>query len=673
MRRRFVSTCFLFLVGSLALLRAQLVLEVGVPLGRALDLGLACGVLLDLAMAIGVVGATIVIGAWHRRIAHHAALAMSIVLVGFTAANVAYFGYFDARLEPWVVTSHLGDLPTIHGSVQSVLGAPALLACAVGVPLLVLTCRSLRRPSTAQQISAWFGCGLVAASLAIAFGATVAKQRIVNGSSIVAEQVFVAWVEGAAGLLPDQEIARAGLEQTLREAAALDPATPGLVLATFRDWNPQSDPVPGSDDLPGAQPLVRERHPDPAHTRALRDRLGLPVEGPIHIVVLFLESVRAFEMEHPALGPQVFPRMHARFAREALRFPIAYASAPEAGKTVQGQLATLCSLLPNFGGVAAYIGHPYLRVKSLAEAARDHGYRTLWISGGKESFHNKRVFESLHGTDRFFGFEYLRHIPYEGTQVKCGYPDRPMLHEALRLLQREARDGRPVFANILTVSTHHPVYEIPEGPVPRELRAAAKQRPASTGYPGYLSGLRYIDESLDAFFSALWDSPLGDRTLVVVLGDHGQRYKPHLPVAQHQIVELMARVPFAILTKNLAAPAVIRQPIHQIDVAPTVADIAGFTGRVAWVGRNVLDGPGSPWVFAEKERLHYRVADRACYTLQGDDVPTCYRLDSLSDPMLSFDLPRIPADPAEVRFFQSIAVAARQAITLNLVMPAAGR
>jgi arylsulfatase A-like enzyme len=230
-----------------------------------------------------------------------------------------------------------------------------------------------------------------------------------------------------------------------------------------------------------------------------------------------------------------------------------------------------------------------------------------------------------------------------------------------------------VYATILTVSTHHPVVEIPEGPVPPALRAAARQRPASSGFPGYLSGLRYLDESLDAFFSALWKSSLGDRTLVVVLGDHGQRYRPHVPVAEHQIVELMTRIPFAIVTKNQPAPAEIRWPIHQIDVAPTVADIAGFGGRVAWLGRNALDGPGSPWVFAEKERLHYRVADRACYTLQGDDLPTCYRIDARTDPMLTFDLPRIAADPAEVRFFQSIAVAARQAITLNVVMPQARR
>ena len=123
-------------------------------------------------------------------------------------------------------------------------------------------------------------------------------------------------------------------------------------------------------------------------------------------------------------------------------------------------------------------------------------------------------------------------------------------------------------------------------------------------------------------------SRLGDKTLVVVLGDgHGQRYRPHLPIAQHQAVELMARVPFALVTKRLPAPGEISHPIHQIDVAPTVADIVGFHADVPWIGRNALDGARScPGCWVDDERLHYRVGDHACYTLQGDDAPRCYRI-----------------------------------------------
>ena len=99
-----------------------------------------------------------------------------------------------------------------------------------------------------------------------------------------------------------------------------------------------------------------------------------------------------------------------------------------------------------------------------------------------------------------------------------------------------------------------------------------------------------------------------------------------------------------------------------------IADIVGFGGQVAWIGRSALDRPGSPWILAEKEQLHYRIGDRVCYTLQGDDAPSCYRIDAGLDPMLAPELPRVRADLAELRFVQSVAIAARQAITQNLLM-----
>jgi arylsulfatase A-like enzyme len=499
--------------------------------------------------------------------------------------------------------------------------------------------------------------------------ATAIKHRVVEGSSIVAEQVFVIWTEGEIGLRPLQGTARRGIEQTLGAAASVNPSAPGQVLAALRDWNPQTEPVPAPNAFAAARPLVRTREATATHTRALRARLGLPTEGPVHVIVLFLESVRAFEMEHPALWPSVFPRTRALLAQHGLRFPTAYSSAWGGAQTVEAQFETLCSLLPNFRGAAVYRAYPDVRVRSLAAVARDHGYHTVWISGSPEQLLNKRGFESRHGTDRFFGLEYLSAIPFESTHDWCGYPDERMLQEAVRICEREAQDGRPVFANILTLNTHHPVTEIPEGPVPPALRAAATQWPAQKDYVGYLSRLRYLDESLDRFFSALFDGPLGDRTLVVLLGDHGQRYTPHLPIAQHQVVELMTRIPFGIVTKHLPAPGAISYAVHQIDVAPTVADIAGFREDVPWLGRNALDGPGSPWVLAHDEQLHYRFGDHACYTLEGDDAPRCYRIDAGTDPMLRAELSPVRADPAEASFFQWVTIAAHQAIDRNQIMP----
>ena len=343
--------------------------------------------------------------------------------------------------------------------------------------------------------------------------------------------------------------------------------------------------MPGIDDFAAAGPLVRRREATATHTRALHARVGLPTEGPVHVIVLFLESVRAFEMEHPALWPSVVPRTRALLAQHGLRFPTAYSSAWGGAQTVEAQFETLNSVLPNFRGPAVYRAYPDIRVKSLAAVARDHGYHTVWISGSSENLLNKRGFESQHGTERFFGLEYLSAIPFEATHDWCGYPDQLMLQEAVRI----------------------------------------------------------------------------------------QRYTPHVPIGQHQMVELMTRLPFALVTKHLPAPGAIALAVHQIDVAPTVAEIAGFADDVPWVGRNALDGGGSPWVLGHDEQLHFRSCDHACYTLQGDDAPRCYRVDAGTDPMLRAELSPVRADPAEMRFFQWVTIAAHQAIARNQIMPAVKR
>src|SRR3954447_11015558 len=675
MSRRSVSAYVVLLIVALWWLRVQLVTEVGVPFRQAVALGLACGLLLDVAMALLVAGSAVCVGAVRTRLAHLAAIALSIFVLGFTAANVAYFGYFDGRLEPWIVATHLRDLPAIRGSVWYLLGTPVLLVCAIGVPLLLVLftvlfgARSMRRRWRAPVLSAGRGAALLAAAAVLVLCATAIKHHVVQGSSIVAEQVFVTWIEGDLGLRPLHGRSRAALEQTVRAAVSVNPSAPAHVLASLRDWNSQTEPVPALDEVSADRALVRRREATATHTRELRARVGLPAEGPVNVIVLFLESVRAFEMEHPALWPSVFPRTRARLAQQGLRFPTAYSSAWGGSQTVEAQFETLNSLLPNFRGRSVYRRYPDIRVKSLATVARDHGYHTVWISGSPENLLNKRDFESRHGTDHFFGLEYLSTIPFAATHDWCGYPDQRMLQEAVRIFEREGQDGRAVFANILTLNTHHPVTEIPEGPVPPALRAAATQWPAQKDYVGYLSRLRYLDDSLDEFFGALFAGPLGDRTLVVMLGDHGQRYTPHVPIARHQVVELMTRVPFGIVTKHMPAPGAISYPVHQIDVSPTVADIAGFGEDVPWLGRNVLDGPGSPWVFAHDEQLAYRFGDHACYTLQGDDAPRCYRLEAGADPMLRAELPPVRTDPAEVRFFESVTIAAHEAIALNRFMP----
>src|SRR4029078_12000756 len=96
--------------------------------------------------------------------AHQTALALSILLLGFTAANVAYFGYFDGRLELSVIANQARELPAIRGSVWHLLGTPALFVCVIGIPIVFLSLqalRSVRQRRNAPVMSARRGTALL--------------------------------------------------------------------------------------------------------------------------------------------------------------------------------------------------------------------------------------------------------------------------------------------------------------------------------------------------------------------------------------------------------------------------------------------------------------------------------------------------------------------------------
>jgi glycerophosphoryl diester phosphodiesterase len=102
-----------------------------------------------------------------------------------------------------------------------------------------------------------------------------------------------------------------------------------------------------------------------------------------------------------------------------------------------------------------------------------------------------------------------------------------------------------------------------------------------------------------------------------------------------------------------------------------VARIAGLGGEVAWLGRDPLAGSGSPWVYLEGERLHYRDGDRACYSLRGESGMRCLALEPGEDPMFARD-PRAaePREP-EAAFFRQVAQATSLVIRHDLLEPPA--
>jgi arylsulfatase A-like enzyme/Flp pilus assembly protein TadD len=158
--------------------------------------------------------------------------------------------------------------------------------------------------------------------------------------------------------------------------------------------------------------------------------------------------------------------------------------------------------------------------------------------------------------------------------------------------RRSGQAARPFFVWVHLFDPHDPY--APPSPF--------RERFAASPYDGEI-----------AFTDALVGNVLantfagGTSTLVVVAGDHGESLGEHGESTHGLFVyESALRVPLIIAGAGVAAPAVIAEPVRLIDLAPTIADLAGLDAlagvggrslRPLFTGKSARDEP--PDVYAE--------------------------------------------------------------------------
>jgi hypothetical protein len=675
----------LWFLASLALLRIQVMEDLGLRMGDAVGYALPAGLFYDLVAVLLVGAAGLAASAVSRALGAAIWICAAWLIWIPSLANLLYFRFFGGMLEWWVVRFHLSDVGPVSSGAFALALQPAILgsiACALVATALVVRAGSATRDARRRRASQ-----VLAQSLALAFLALVAREvpgwsglyGVSRAHPMLREQVLQVWLRDAFS-------ARSiGAEWSWRDQVWSARRGKGELSTEQRDWARKQvaayrelrDPLvrgsdPGLTGTDGAAGSLDDAtrgatfEPEGAlpagDVRALRRRLALPEEGRLNVLVVFVESMRALEFLHPELRDRVFPGTRKFVSEHGIVFRQTYASALEAGQSVRARFTTLCSMLPNLEGAATYLAYPLIEVPCLAEVFRDAGYRTIWLTSALGSYHNASIFERAHGTDVFYDEVHFRQQGIEARVGGWGLADLPVLEEVVRVLERESREGA-FFAALTTISSHFPMSIVPEGPLPESLAAETAGFPE---YQAYLSRMIYEDRSLTRFFELFAESELADDTLIVLLGDHSIRIDPHLPLTPIQQVETQFRVPLALVSARLRQPGEVLQPVHQLDIAPTLAFLGGVAVAEEWMGRGLLAEPAAPWVFLRGSTIHYRTEARACYTLTGEVGVKCYATSS-SDPLFERSLPEVPEDPELTRFFAGLGPAMELLISHDLL------
>jgi len=124
----------------------------------------------------------------------------------------------------------------------------------------------------------------------------------------------------------------------------------------------------------------------------------------------------------------------------------------------------------------------------------------------------------------------------------------------------------------------------------------------------YDAEIRTFDDVLGGFIAWLGEQGLVDQTLIALTSDHGEEFQEHGSVlhGRTQYQELLA-IPWILAGPGVPAGLVLEQPVHGVDVAPTLRALLGVAPRAPMDGLDV-----SP-LFAGRalaERLFFAEADQ---------------------------------------------------------------
>lgn len=660
-RSRVLPTLFFFL--ALILLRYQLVLHLKLSWEGAVSVGLLLGLIYDAVAALGVLALSWGLGTALRIRETWTWSVAAIILWLAAMANTAHYRFFESRLDWWIVKTHVSDLSELAGFAGNLFGSIPSLVSILCIIAAVAFKIGHRHAFVATPARAWrprvleLGKPILILLFALLLRQTPVWFRAphVNGS-VLYENIVAVWWKDWTTVAEGEITDRDGSPQVSLQDA------PGI-LAKYRDYS--NGALRGVADQNRDWPLLHPIEPSPQVTRELRERMGLPAKGPINVLMLFVESARSFELQHPELANKVFPELNQVLETNGIHFTQAYSPARQ---TVNGQFTSMCSMLPNLLGPIVYQEQPFLRVQCVQNFLKQNGYQTLWINSFWKTYHNKLTFESAHGMDTFYDEVHFKERGITQKTGSWGVADRPFLQESLRLLEMSVQaKAQPFFANVLTISMHGPYRRLDEGKLPESLLFQLKDHEV---YGSYLSHTRYTDSALGDFFDSFFKSPIADNTLVVLLGDHSTGIRPHLPLGPGGAMELWSRIPLAFITRNMKKPGKVDYPVHQVDVVPTIAAITGTRGEGTWLGRNMFSGAGTPWVTPHAGSASYRTAERGCYVDSATRKSHCVDLRGNADPLLTATLPAVDERPEETLFFNRVVEASRTAVLSNRFAPA---
>ena len=179
----------------------------------------------------------------------------------------------------------------------------------------------------------------------------------------------------------------------------------------------------------------------------------------------------------------------------------------------------------------------------------------------------------------------------------------------------EDDDGRPLFLFVQTYAVHSPYEVRPDtakrlggrfdlehdfkAVLSRLERVNMHSAAVDVGKPGvletvnilrdlYLGAVADLDERFPAFIEMLEESNILPEGYLIFTSDHGEAFCEHEVILHAGVPhEEQLRVPLVLLGRDVE-PGLVEPLVSLVDIAPTLADMAGLPPLEAWMGASLL-------------------------------------------------------------------------------------
>ncbi len=339
------------------------------------------------------------------------------------------------------------------------------------------------------------------------------------------------------------------------EAAGLN----GNAVVVFtRSWLIRGVPMNDSFPLLNGSTCVVDSGVPPAPVSDMRDLLK--VAAGRNVLWVILESTRARSLRTYGASRDVTPHLTA-LAEDAVVFENAYAAYPE---SIKGLFSMLCARPPPQGKEASEYHARAVSCQSIAAVMSRAGYRTGLFHSSWFAYLGMKAVVEERGFDETVDAESIA----SAHRSSFGVDDRATAERLLSFVDASST-GKPFFAVYMPIAGHHP-YHTPGN--------AVRPLAETNEHDEYLNDLFVGDIAFGELRAGLKARGLDQKTMYVVVGDHGEAFREHDGNVAHALFlyEENVHVPFVVAAPGLfKGQRRISQPVSLIDLSPTTLALLG--------------------------------------------------------------------------------------------------